>query len=400
MTARLREARQSRDWTQAELISRLLAAVERLGLQPRSATSLKTLVSMHENGRRAVTSEYQQLYCEVYEAEPAELGFAAHSTEVDLSTAQPTLILPSQRQLPTPANPDTLGYLDSILNQHAQAEPLVGPQFLLPAVQSQMPLIDMLVRNAAGALRDDVLRVGARYSEFIGWLYQDTGHTVDAAKWTGLAMELAQELGDPQLSAHILQRRSNIATEAGHAGQGAGLANAALRFSDEITPRLRASALRQLANSKAVLGEESDYKRAVEQAMIEAAAGDDSDMLAGYCSVAYVEMESATGAVRLGDPEPAVATYRVSLEHWPAVQVRDRGLCLARLATAHAQLGDVEGAYEAGAEAASIAQRTGSARIMDELFRLQGHLAPWSKLVEIADLNSTLDEMKGIKRPT
>ncbi|MFE0131257.1 helix-turn-helix domain-containing protein [Streptomyces sp. NPDC059037] len=400
MNVKLREVRQSRNWTQAELINRMLTAVERLGLSPRSATSLKTLVSMHENGRRAVTTEYQLLYCEVYAAAPAELGFDTPSTDMTLLAAPSTLVLPAQRKLPSPVNPEMLNYLDSVLLQHAQAEPLVGPQFLLPAVQSQMPLIDELVKDACGALRDEVLRVGARYSEFIGWLFQDTGHTTQAANWTGLAMELAQELGDPHLSAHILQRRSNIATEAGYAGQGAGLASAALRFSPEITPRLRASALRQLANSKAALGEKTEYKRAVEQAMVEAAAGDDADPLAGYCSVAYVEMESANGTVSLGEPEPAVTTYQASLEHWPAVQERDRGLCLARLATANALFEDVEGAYEAAVQAAVIAEKTGSARILAELVRLQGHLAPWRKLVEIADLNATLDDMKGAKRLT
>jgi hypothetical protein len=88
-----------------------------------------------------------------------------------------------------------------------------------------------------------------------------------------------------------------------------------------------------------------------------------------------------------------VTTLEASLTRWPAEQQRDRGLCLARLATAYAQMEDVEAAYNAAAQAAAIAQSTGSARILAELGRLQTHLSRWSKLVEIAELNRMLGTM-------
>ncbi|MFI8517782.1 hypothetical protein ACIGEZ_08175 [Streptomyces sp. NPDC085481] len=93
-------------------------------------------------------------------------------------------------------------------------------------------------------------------------------------------------------------------------------------------------------------------------------------------------------------PGEAAEIYRESLSHWPTVQERDRGLCLARLATANALLEDVEGAYQAGEEAMAIAQRTGSARILNELFRLQPRLARWQKLVEVSEFNRELDTMR------
>lgn len=398
MDTRLREARLGRGWTQPELIRRLLAAAQRLGIRPPTPESMKTLVSMHENGRRPVGPDHRLLYCEVYEATDEELGIAAPNPSPDAPSTLFGSMPASGPQLPQPITPELISYLNSVFKQHAQAEPMVGPRFLLATMQGQMPLIDELVKHASTPLREEILRVGARYTEFIGWLYQDTGLSTQAARWTGIALELADELGDPHLNAHILQRRSNIATEAGHAGHGAGLANAALRLAPEITPRLRASALRQLANAKAALGERSEYERAVDAALAAAAEGDEADPLAGYCSVAYVEMESATGSVLLGEPGPAITAYRLSLEHWPEIQVRDRGLCLARLATASALLEDVESAYEAAAQALSIAEATGSARILDELIRLQRHLAPWRKLVEIAELNSALNAMKTIRR--
>ncbi|MEU6339963.1 hypothetical protein ABZ883_03315 [Streptomyces sp. NPDC046977] len=128
--------------------------------------------------------------------------------------------------------------------------------------------------------------------------------------------------------------------------------------------------------------------------LADTAAGGDSD-LAPYCSVSYIDMEAATCALQLGRPEDAVRTLEDSLTRWPVEQQRDRGLCLARLATSYAQMEDVEATYNAASQAVAIAQTTGSARILAELGRLQQHLGPWSKLVEIAELNRVLGTMKG-----
>lgn len=392
--SRLQTARLSRGWTQGDLIDALVAAAERLGVESPSPASWKTLISMYENGRRPVSADHQPLIREAYQATNEELGFPEPGIPQAGSRPphQPAPLL--RTKIPVPIGPEMLGYLTSLLDQHAQAKPLVGPQFLVAPVQSQIPLIEQMCRDAYGPLREDVLRISARYTEFLGWLHQDTGHADEAMRWTGLAMEYAQELGDPTLIAYLFQRRSNIATEAGHAGHGAGLASAALRYATQLSPRVHAVVLRQLANSKAGLGEATETDRAINQALAAASRGDDADSIAGYCSVAYIEMEAANCNVSLERPGQAVEIYQDSLNHWPAVQERDRGLCLARLATANALLEDVEGAHHAAEQALGIAQRTGSARILNELYRLQPRLAPWRKLVEVSELNRELDTMK------
>ncbi|MGA4800778.1 hypothetical protein [Streptomyces lavendulocolor] len=235
-----------------------------------------------------------------------------------------------------------------------------------------------------------------RYAEFLGWLHQDTGDSQAAMLWTNRALDYASELDSPVLSAYVFQRRSNIAAEAGQAGYAIGLANAALRHAQKLPNQVQAVALRARANSHALLGQADDCTRTLDEARAIADRGmEDGDGLAGYCSVAYIEMEAANCAIQLQRPQEAVATLEASLTHWPAEQQRDRGLCLARLATAYAQLEDVEGAYNAASQAVAIAQTTGSARILAELGRLQSHLTAWRKLVEIAELNRRLRSMKG-----
>jgi hypothetical protein len=116
--------------------------------------------------------------------------------------------------------------------------------------------------------------------------------------------------------------------------------------------------------------------------------------MAGYCSASYVEMEAANCSILLQRPQEAAETFQRSLASWPDGQERDKGLCLARLATASAVLEDVEGAAEHGHAALAIALNTGSARVVQELWRLEKHLGPWRKLVEIADLSKTLGELR------
>jgi hypothetical protein len=124
-------------------------------------------------------------------------------------------------------------------------------------------------------------------------------------------------------------------------------------------------------------------------------ASDQDGNLAPFCSAAYIDMEAASCALQLGRPEQAVDLLETSLRHWPAEQQRDRGLCVARLATAHARAGNLEAVHVTATAAARIAQSTGSARVLAELGRLQTHLAPWGKLVEIAALNRLLNAMRG-----
>ncbi|MFP1625673.1 hypothetical protein ACLB9X_10970 [Streptomyces sp. 5K101] len=109
-------------------------AAGRLGIELPAASSLKAQISMFENGRRPPGQSYQNLFCEVYESSRVELGLAVESAPSQLDSL-PTL--PTPQMVSPRANPEVLEYLQSVFVQHAHAEPLVGPRFLVPAVQSQ-----------------------------------------------------------------------------------------------------------------------------------------------------------------------------------------------------------------------------------------------------------------------
>ncbi len=397
MNVKLRAARLAQGWTQDDLIAELQEACTRLGFAHKSRASLKTQVSAFENGRRQPGTEFRALFREVYRLTNVELGFPPEARpESQLPALMPPVLPAFAARNSSDVSPGKVQYLQRVFLQHAEAEPMIGPRLLVTPVQAQMPMIEQFCQDARGPVREDVLRIGARYAEFLGWLYQDSGDSATAMKWTNHALDYAQELDDLILTSYVQQRRSNIATEAGRPGGGLGFANAALRRARDLPPSIQAVALRQLANAHALLGEAEECAQALERARELAAKADPSDPadMASYCSVSYVDMEAANCAVLLRRPDDAVQTLRASLARWPEGQERDQGLCLARLATASAILEDVESAAEYGHAALSVALDTGSARVLQELYRLESHLTPWRKLVEIAELGKILDELR------
>jgi len=104
-----------------------------------------------------------------------------------------------------------------------------------------------------------------------------------------------------------------------------------------------------------------------------AAAGTETD-LAPYCTPAYIEMEAANCWLQLQEPAKAVPILEQGLASWPTGQERDRGLCLSRLATAHALAGDLEAACCVGQAALTVLRKAHSARILDQLPRLRRQL--------------------------
>jgi tetratricopeptide (TPR) repeat protein len=368
----LAQARKRKGWSQENAIVRFERQSRVMGIVIPARSSLRTLFSMFENGRRPVPVAYQPIFRELYRAMDEELGFAEPGSLHRLPTPPP---LPAGSPEGPPS--DILEYLSNVLSEYIKADALLGPRYLVSTVQSQLPLIDRLCQSTRGADRRRVLTVGARFAQFCGWLYQDSGEPESASFWTSQALDYAYELNDPQFIAYTLMRKSNISTESGTPGHGLGLANAALNFADTLTPRMRAVCLRQRANAHALLSERRDFEQAIDEAIQEATQGTTQNYsdLAEYCTPSYVEMEAGMSRVLLGQADMAIESFEHSLSEWlDNRQTRDRGVCLARLAAATASVGNIERACETGEQALAIARTTGSARVRAQLMMAYNEL--------------------------
>ena len=229
------------------------------------------------------------------------------------------------------------------LELYSNTDNLAGPQSLVNIAPEQLRFIEDLLSNARDKDRKQLLRVGARYAEFAGWIYQDTGSLNSAMQMSSIALDFAQEADDEMLISYILMRRSNIATDAKRPELALTLVDAALRKAGSLPPRYRAVALRQRAHVFAQLGRPDDCASTLELAFKFAERSVDSDKdLAQYCTLEYVEMEAAHCWVELGQADKAIGTLQHSLVGWKPEFRRDLGLCLARLAVAYVSSDQIE----------------------------------------------------------
>ncbi len=257
------------------------------------------------------------------------------------------------------------------LELYSRMDNLAGPHSLVDIAPRQLRFIEDLLSNARGKDRKQLLHVGARYAEFAGWIYQDTGALNSAMQMSSIALDFAQETGDETLISYILMRRSNIATDAKRPELALKLADAALDKATHLPPRYCAVALRQRAHSFAQLAQPDDCAHTLEGAFKLAEQSVDSEKdLAQYCTPEYVEMEAAHCWIELGQSDKAISALQHSLAEWRPEFRRDLGLCLSRLAVAHASSGQIENALIVADRSLEIARDTKSFRTENQLARI------------------------------
>jgi hypothetical protein len=268
------------------------------------------------------------------------------------------------------------------------ADWLLGPHHVLGTVGGHLDLIQQLLPNLAGPKRVRLLQVGARYAEFASWLNQDSGNLRAATHWADRAMEWAQEVGNRHMVSYVLVRKADQAAATRDAPRTIGLAESALQHGRRLTSRGRAVALHQLAVGYALVGDEVACQRALDTAaqLAERSQLEQDEGPGRYCTPAYVEIQRAATWIELGRPERAITLLEDSLARLPSVHRRDRGVYLARLASAYALSGSPDTSVPKGWEAWTVAQATGSRRIATELGQLGSRLTRWESMPEVSQL--------------
>jgi tetratricopeptide (TPR) repeat protein len=295
--------------------------------------------------------------------------------------------MPMAVQLPTTsprfATPETLAYLRNTLNSHYTADNLLGPRALLPVISAHVSTIEQLLQGTTGVAYDELLRIGAGYAEFAGWLCQDSGDLSGAAVWCDRALEWAQAGGDERMAAFVMTRRAVQSISAGKGAYAVRLAAAAQRGGDRPeTIRVRALAAMTEANGHAISGAPSETDRALDVAdgllAREAIVTDGDPMEGRYCELdLYLKITRAKCHLELGRANDAIDAFAIVLADLPADYHRDRGQYLARLAQAHIIAEQPEPACIAAEESLAIAISTGSGRTIGELRTMAKKLTRW-----------------------
>lgn len=294
---------------------------------------------------------------------------------------------------PQHVDPALIDYFQQQLEGHYRADMFLGPHDLIGTVSAQYQLIDKLVRSARGETRRGLLRVGAAYAALVGWLYQDAGDMDGAAFWRGVTQEIAMRSRDPHLIGYSLVNQAQVRTDLGDGHAVVDLCEAALDDADHLVPKVRIMAMQQQAHGASLTGERALVDRLIDQAGQLLPRVDDDLPWGNACrrTPGYLEVQRATCYGRLGLGVEAGALWTQVLAVVPETARRDRGVYMARQATAAAAAREPDHAVEIARCVATIAVETRSARMRRELVILERAMRPWQDAPVGRDLAEILE---------
>jgi transcriptional regulator with XRE-family HTH domain len=324
---------------------------------PRFATDLDRALAADGELARLVSAEPVSAALDPDEAE--RLCGAAHH--------------PRQR-----ADAAVMDSLAVVLAEQRRMEDAIGSAQLVAPVVAQLAVVEDLMSEARGPLRQRALDIGAQWAQFGGWLHASIGNPSAGRRWYAMALESATEVGNHNMVATALSLRGHLAWLARQPGPLIGLSQAAGR--QPASPGVRALAAQQEARGHALVGEAYEADRLLDAAAELAAQAaehrDDEPPWVYFHSPDYLRMQRGLACRYLGRFPQAVDLLTAGLDAIPAEVRRSEwaGQYLYQLAVTHAQAGDHGAAAVALTEVEQIAAATGSVRLREPLRRLRERL--------------------------
>jgi tetratricopeptide (TPR) repeat protein len=254
-------------------------------------------------------------------------------------------------------------------------EDRIGSAAVTPVAAAQMALAVDLAAEARGAARPALVSVAAQWAQFRGWLAASMGRPGEAERAFGIALGLAIEVADTDMTATVMSMRGFVAWQAGKPGAVIGLSRAAQRKG--ASAGVRAIAAQQEARGHAMTGDADMTDRKLDQALglADAAAAHPSseppwvyfhgaDYLAMQRGRACLYLRRYATAADLLTTGLAAIAPDVRESEWAAWYLADLAAC-------HWALGEREEAAKAAAEITRIAAATASPRLATRAASLQ-----------------------------
>jgi transcriptional regulator with XRE-family HTH domain len=362
----LREIRQARNWTQAEL-------AEAVGYS-------QSWVSKVLRGRQALTLDQareisRRLGIPVHLLRFGSLGGEGPAKRRDFGKTIALALVP----WPSPPETDrsTAPTLNAITNAQRRLDAMTPARELARGV---IPHVEManraLGRTRGPGVAADVAAALSEAAGLAGWLHTDMCDQGTARYYCRLAVDAARHAGHDLLAGYMLGSLAAFEIDTGDHAAGLRLiarAREQMAGENHSTPRAWLAAIEALGHASARGGE-----HAADDAVERAGAAVEADRntaeppwpwifpfdqakLAGYRALVYV---------RLGRPGDALAAFADSLVA-PQLAPKQRAMIMLEVATAAAQEGvtekdtaRIDEAFGLAAEALALGERYGSGRVI------------------------------------
>ncbi|MEV0407279.1 helix-turn-helix transcriptional regulator [Actinoallomurus sp. NPDC050550] len=293
-----------------------------------------------------------------------------------------------------------LGAFRSLFDQYRQLGQATDPGLLLPVLIAQTHVLQELSRSAGTRTRQELLRLGSRYAEYIGWLVQETGDEQGALWWTRRAVDLADAGGDHHLAAYALVRRALVTLYRDDAEQTIELARQAQ--SGDVPPRIRGLAAQREAQGHALAGDYDACMRSLDQARAFLARHMDAS---GSPVIGTTNLTDPAEMVRgwclydLGRPRTAAQVIETQFARVPERATRTRVRFGTRRALAYAADGEIDHACQLTHELLLGVTTVGSATVSSDLRALARMLSRYPKNRSVRELAPELGSALGTTAP-
>jgi hypothetical protein len=133
-----------------------------------------------------------------------------------------------------------------------ESDDLLSPLHVISPVHEHIGILQQLHDAETGADRRALLYFQAQYGEFASWLHHDVGDFRMAQHWTDRALEWSQTASDPEMTAYILARKSQLGGDMRDSANGLDYGEAALELAPPRS-RLKAAAAAYAAHAHALV---------------------------------------------------------------------------------------------------------------------------------------------------
>jgi hypothetical protein len=224
------------------------------------------------------------------------------------------------RERPRDVNQDALRSLAHVLHESRRLEDRIGAAPLLEPMRGHLTLVEGLVVDSRGPLRQKVVDLGSQYAQFAAWVHAAVGNATVARQYYDRATEWALEADDPNMVSTALSMKGHLAYRLRQLAPMLGLSQAAQR-DKRLTPGIRALAAQQEARALALSGEIDPCERKLNEAMELAIRAsehpEDEPPWVYFYSPEYFTMQRGRAYLYLGLHEKAADLLEAGLASMP-----------------------------------------------------------------------------------
>jgi tetratricopeptide (TPR) repeat protein len=365
-STRLQEARRQRGYSAQDVITMMLGRAKMLGIPVMTEASLKTKLSVWENGRTAVSPTYQRLFRDIYGLTNEELGFPPELDDGEVEELRSRLTIARSVDAGTVA----------LFRQQVENARHVDRQFggitVLDELRSQMAQIERLLGySTMRGQREALAGVLTEAAALAGWEALDRNAIRQAWDHHERAKAGAREAGSPQLLAHAMAQQAFILIDIGEVNAAVEQLDQARALVAHSAPALLRTWLTAAhGEGLAAAGRRDEALRTFDEA--DALLPNDPvnpELPFLFLAGAHLDRWRGHALSRLGEPD-AIDQLSHALPRLPRDFTRARAAMLVDLAYAYAAAGDREAAQAHARQAKRLAMQIKSDRQLGRLNRL------------------------------